>query len=192
MELDYKKLLLELYNASDADALYQLIVSYGLDGSAYWKPYGGNFNNAGIFENQQSSPENALVEKLTNSIDAILMKGCMIRGTNPKDKTNPKVPQTINAATKMFFNVDNGKWENIVSTERNGIAQNIQIILTGDRKTPNVAIYDNARDKILPISKTHSFLLRVAIKTMSHSFKGNTIWARPVRWYSAVISIVIS
>lgn len=68
MELDYKKLLLELYNASDADALYQLIVSYGLDGSAYWKPYGGNFNNAGIFENQQSSPENALVEKLTNSM----------------------------------------------------------------------------------------------------------------------------
>lgn len=116
----------------------------------------------------------------------------MIRGTNPKDKTNPKVPQTINAATKMFFNVDNGKWENIVSTERNGIAQNIQIILTGDRKTPNVAIYDNARDKILPISKTHSFLLSVAIKTMSNSFKGNTIWARPVRWYSAVISIVIS
>lgn len=143
MELDYKKLLLKLYNASDADALYQLIVSYGLDGSAYWKPYGGNFNNAGTFENQQSSPENALVEKLTNSIDAILMKECMIRGINPKDKTNPKVPQTINAATKMFFNVDNGKWENIVSTERNRIAQNIQIILTGDRKTPNVAIYDN-------------------------------------------------
>ena len=143
MELDYKKLLLELYNASDADALYQLIVSYGLDGSAYWKPYGGNFNNAGTFENQQSSPENALVEKLTNSIDAILMKECMIRRINPKDKTNPKVPQTINAATKMFFNVDNGKWENIVSTERNRIAQNIQIILTGDRKTPNVAIYDN-------------------------------------------------
>jgi hypothetical protein len=50
MELDYKKLLLELYNASDADALYQLIVSYGLDGSAYWKPYGGNFNNAGILK----------------------------------------------------------------------------------------------------------------------------------------------
>ena len=143
MELDYTKLLLELYNAPDADGLYQLIVSYGLDGSAYWKPYGGNFNNAGTFENQQSSPENALVEKLTNSIDAILMKECMIRGINPKDKTSPKVPQTINAATKMFFNVDNGKWENIVSTERNRIAQNIQIILTGDRKTPNVAIYDN-------------------------------------------------
>lgn len=143
MKLDYRKLLFELYNAPDADALYRTIVTYGLDGSAYWKPYGGNFNNAGTFENQQSSPENALVEKLTNSIDAILMKECMIRGINPKDKNNPKVPQTINAATKMFFNVDNGKWENIVSAERNRIAQNIQVILTGDRKTPNVAIYDN-------------------------------------------------
>ncbi|MBQ8311322.1 MAG: hypothetical protein IJX80_09970 [Clostridia bacterium] len=143
MNLDLKKLLLDLYNAPNADSLYQIILSYGLDGSEYWKPYGGNFNNAGTFENQQSSPENALVEKLTNSIDAILMKECMIRGIQPKDKNNPNVPQTINEATKMFFNVDNGKWENIVSTERNRIAQDIQIILTDDRKTPNVAIYDN-------------------------------------------------
>lgn len=80
MNLNYKKLLLELYNAPDSDSLYNLIVSYGLDTSEYWKPYGDNMNNAGTFENQQSSPENALVEKLTNSIDAILMKECMARG----------------------------------------------------------------------------------------------------------------
>lgn len=121
MNLDYKKLLLDLYNAPNADALYQIIISYGLDGSNYWKPYGGNLNNAGTFENQQSSPENALVEKLTNSIDAILMKECMVRGIHPKDKTDTRVPQTIYEATKMFFNVDNGKWENIVSSERNRI-----------------------------------------------------------------------
>lgn len=143
MSLDYKKLLLDLYRAPNADSLYKVVDYYGLDSSEYWKPYGGNLNNAGIFENQQSSPENALVEKLTNSIDAILMKECMMKGIHPKDKNDPNVPQTINAATKMFFNVDNGKWENIVSSERNRIAQDIQIILTEDRKTPNVAIYDN-------------------------------------------------
>lgn len=143
MGLNFKKLLLDLYNAPSADALYEVILSYGLDSSEYWKPYGGNLNNAGTFENQQSSPENALVEKLTNSIDAILMKECMIRGIEPKDKTDSRVPQTINAATKVFFNVDNGKWENIIASERNKIAQDIQIILTDDRKTPNVAIYDN-------------------------------------------------
>lgn len=143
MSLNYNKLLLDLYNASCAESLYQTICSYGLDGSEYWKPYGGNLNNAGTFENQQSSPENALVEKLTNSIDAILMKECMTRGINPKDKSDPNVPKSINEATKMFFNVDNGKWENIISTERNRIAQNIQVILTGDKQAPNVAIYDN-------------------------------------------------
>ena len=30
-----------------------------------------------------------------------------------KDKTDSRIPQTINAATKMFFDVDDGKWENI-------------------------------------------------------------------------------
>ncbi len=141
--MDYKKILFDLYNAPDADSLYNTVVSYGLDSPNYWKPYGANFNNAGTFENQQSSPENALVEKLTNSIDAILMKECMVRGIDPKDKTDAYVPQTINAATKLFFNVDNGKWENIIASDRNKIAQDIQIILTEDRKTPNVAIYDN-------------------------------------------------
>ena len=141
--MDYKKILFDLYNAPDADSLYNTVVSYGLDSPNYWKPYGANFNNTGTFENQQSSPENALVEKLTNSIDAILMKECMVRGIDPKDKTDANVPQTINAATKLFFNVDNGKWENIIASDRNKIAQDIQIILTEDRKTPNVAIYDN-------------------------------------------------
>lgn len=141
--MDYKKILFDLYNAPDADSLYNTVVSYGLDSPNYWKPYGANFNNAGTFENQQSSPENDLVEKLTNSIDAILMKECMVRGIDPKDKTDANVPQTINAATKLFFNVDNGKWENIIASDRNKIAQDIQIILTEDRKTPNVAIYDN-------------------------------------------------
>lgn len=143
MELNYQKLLLDFYNAPDSDSLYDLIVSNQLDAPKYWKPYGGNLNNAGTFENQQSTPENALVEKLTNSIDAILMKECLKNGIQPNDKTSTKVPQSINVATKMFFNVDNGKWENMSTTERNKIAQDIQVIITGDKKTPNVAIYDN-------------------------------------------------
>jgi len=33
MGLDYKKLLLDLYNAPNADSLYKVILSYGLDTS---------------------------------------------------------------------------------------------------------------------------------------------------------------
>lgn len=42
-----------------------------------WFPLDGNENMFGIVRNQQSSPIAALVEKVTNSIDAILVKKCL-------------------------------------------------------------------------------------------------------------------
>lgn len=142
-KLNQKQLLLDLYNASNGEAVHKIILKYALDGSNYWKPYGNNKNNAGTFENQQASPENALVEKLTNSIDAILMKECYYRGINPKGKNDPNVPQNLDAAIEKFFKVKNGKWENLTEQERNTAAQNIQIIVTDDKKRPNIAIYDS-------------------------------------------------
>src|SRR5688572_13628778 len=41
-----------------------------------WHPLGGNENNYGVIENQQASPIAALIEKVTNSIDATLMRKC--------------------------------------------------------------------------------------------------------------------
>ena len=141
--MDKKQLLYDLFNAESSLKVHEVVVRYGLDSSENWRPYGNNQNNAGTFENQQSSPENALVEKLTNSVDAILMKNCYIKGLDPKSKTDPRVPKDMDEAIELFYGVKNGKWENVTSKDRNTIAQNIQIILTGDRKTPNVAIFDN-------------------------------------------------
>ena len=36
-----------------------------------WRPYGDNESNFSVVENQQSNPVAALIEKLTNSIDAL-------------------------------------------------------------------------------------------------------------------------
>ena len=141
--MDKKQLLYDLFNAESSLKVHEVVVRYGLDSSENWRPYGNNQNNAGTFENQQSSPENALVEKLTNSVDAILMKNCYIKGLDPKSKADPRVPKDMDEAIELFYGVKNGKWENVTSKDRNTIAQNIQIILTGDRKTPNVAIFDN-------------------------------------------------
>ena len=141
--MDKKQLLYDLFNAESSLKVHEVVVHYGLDSSENWRPYGNNQNNAGTFENQQSSPENALVEKLTNSVDAILMKHCYVKGLDPKSKTDPRVPKDMDEAIELFYGVKNGKWENVTSKDRNAIAQNIQIILTGDRKTPNVAIFDN-------------------------------------------------
>ena len=141
--MDKLQLLYDFYNASSSEELYKIVCKNNLDGSDNWRPYGGNVNNAGTFENQQSSPENSLVEKLTNSMDAILMRECVKRGIDPKDKSNSELPRDMADAIERFYSVKDGRWENKLPTERNTMAQNVQIILTGDRKTPNVAIYDN-------------------------------------------------
>ena len=140
--MNMKKLLLDLYNAEGSEAVFKIIKANNLDGPEYWRPYGGNLNNAGTFENQQASPENALVEKITNSADAILMKKCILHGIDPKAKNSNLVPKDMTKAVELFYGVRDGKWENITEAQRNEIAQSIQVILTNDKKTPNVAIFD--------------------------------------------------
>ena len=141
--MDLQQLLYDLYNAKNSESVYNVVEKYCLNNPENWRPYGGNQNNAGTFENQQSSPENALVEKITNSIDAILMKQCLIRGINPREKEMPDVPQDMFQAVENFWGVKDGRWENVTASERNEVAQNIQIILSSDKKTPNVAVFDN-------------------------------------------------
>lgn len=67
--MELKQLLYDLYNAKSSESVYNVVVKHHLNNPENWRPYGGSQNNAGTFENQQSSPENALVEKITNSID---------------------------------------------------------------------------------------------------------------------------
>lgn len=138
-----KNLLYKIYSCNSYAELFDLVHSNSLlNNPENWRPYANNKNNCGTFENQQSKPEAALVEKLTNSIDAILTKECMIRGINPKSKS-PKVPQTMTEAIERFFNIIKGKWENAVESRRREIAARLQVILTGDKSTPNIAIYDD-------------------------------------------------
>lgn len=140
--MNVKKLMLELYNAESSEAVYQIVDKYGLNGPANWKPYGGNTNNAGTFENQQSSSENALVEKLTNGIDSLLTLECRRRGMDPEDRSNSSVPQDIPSAIRDFYNVQEGKWANATEMERRKISTNLQVVVSGDLKTPNVAVFD--------------------------------------------------
>ncbi|MEH6759466.1 MAG: hypothetical protein V7676_18490 [Parasphingorhabdus sp.] len=57
-----------------------------------WKPYGGNDNNYGVVENQQASPIPALVEKITNGIDAILERRCLEEGVTGAAALSPVTP----------------------------------------------------------------------------------------------------
>lgn len=132
----------ELFNAkseSEVDSVLNKnakILQVSLD----WFPLGGNESNFGVIENQQSNPIAAIVEKLTNSIDAILMRRCHEEGIDPR---GPNAPRSVEEAVETFFPARKN-WD--LSQIRNQQAENIQII--GDSR-PNqtsdtsLIIYDN-------------------------------------------------
>ena len=71
-----------------------------------WRPLGGDMGNYGTVENQAADPVPALVEKLTNSIDAILMRRCYEAGINPRSHD---APQSVEDAVRAFFrNIETG------------------------------------------------------------------------------------
>ena len=79
----------------------------------------------------------ALVEKLTNSIDAILMKRCMQEGIDPKSK---EAPRSVEDAVKRFFpKADN--WD--LSKYRTQQAEQLQIIAHGPIRNTSLVIYDD-------------------------------------------------
>ena len=102
-----------------------------------WFPLGGNDNNFGVIENQQSTPIAALIEKITNSIDAVLMKKCLEAGINPK---SDQAPKSMEEARTSFF-PNHGKWD--IPSFRNQQAESIQILADGPRRNTSLIIYDD-------------------------------------------------
>ncbi|MDH6355834.1 hypothetical protein M2132_002184 [Dysgonomonas sp. PH5-45] len=102
-----------------------------------WLPLGGNENMFGIVRNQQSSPIAALVEKVTNSIDAILTKKCLESGIQPDSN---EAPQSMEEALSLFY-PDYKNWD--LKQNRRRQSEDIQIIADGPTRETSVIIYDN-------------------------------------------------
>ena len=77
-KISMEQLFKELYFAQTEDDVDKVINNQpDIFKGENWYPLGGNENNFGVIENQQSNPIAALIEKITNSIDAVLMKKCL-------------------------------------------------------------------------------------------------------------------
>ena len=143
-QTNFEELFSSLYNAKDEEEIEKLIESNtDIFKDSNWKPLGNNFSNYGVVKNQQSNPIAALIEKLTNSIDALLMKRCFENGIDPKSSTAPK---TMEEAIQKFY--PNNNWD--LSEFRKKQAEEIQIIADGKGPQPqvrqyptSVIIYDN-------------------------------------------------
>lgn len=102
-----------------------------------WSPIGGDENMFGIIRNQQSSPIAALVEKVTNSIDAVLTKKCLETGIQPDSE---EAPQSMDAAIKLFY-PKYKDWD--LNDVRRKQSEEIQILADGPPRNTSVIIYDN-------------------------------------------------
>ncbi len=136
-----KDLLLKLVEAEDENGVDKIIASDPiLSNDSNWKPYGGFRGNFSQIHNQQGNTIPALVEKPINSIDALLIKECKLRGIDPESS---KAPQSIREAIELFYGIRNGDFTEISGDRRREIAESIQVIATGDKSKPNICIYDD-------------------------------------------------
>ncbi len=165
-----EKLFQNLYAANSEEEITVIINSNELmNNPSNWHPYGDNKGNFGTFESQQNNPIPAMIEKITNSIDATLIKECKLIGIDPKSS---KAPKDMIGAVETFYNVGNGEIGLLSPTERRKLGENIQVITMGDKQLPSIVIYDNGEGQN-PSDFKHTFLsLHNNNKTNIHFVQG--------------------
>ena len=152
MKPSMEQLFEDLYVAGTEDTVDKVINNYpDVFKRENWCPLGGNENNFGVIENQQSSPIAALIEKITNSIDAVLMKKCLEAGIDPKSEQAPK---SMDEAKAEFFE-NHKNWD--LPRARRKQSESIQIIADGPRGNTSLVIYDDGEGQH-PEYFEHTFL----------------------------------
>jgi hypothetical protein len=159
--MNVKTMCLKLAKADLEDDVIDILKEAGYwDDEKCWKYYGGRENNFDTIGNQQSKPDQALVEKLINSVDAMMIAKCHEQGLNPE---HIDAPQSISEAMKRFYNIENGKLTNMNSLERKKLSENICLVASGKKSMPSFSIIDKGegqtpesmKDTILSLSKSN-------------------------------------
>jgi len=150
-----KEILLKLLGAKTAEEVKAIVNSDAFFVSCEWIPYGGRSNNVGTVDGQMREPDNALMEKVTNSIDAILMRRCYEEGIDPRD--HDKAPKTVAEAVEKFF----GGKEKLREKRSEFAKEWLRISAEGRRERPTITIIDKGegqqpnhiKDTILSLNK---------------------------------------
>jgi hypothetical protein len=134
-----KEILLKLIEATTQEEVTHLIGTHEFFKKATWVPYGGQANNAGTIKAQAADPVGALVEKITNGIDALLIRMCWDKKIDPSSAT---APQSQCEAIRKFLG-DNIADFNLSDKEVRAIAaKTVQIISEGTSEKPTLSVVD--------------------------------------------------
>lgn len=136
--MDKRELFWDLYKAPVEGEVDKILKRHGfLQDAEVWRPYGQNENNFSVVENQQASPIPALIEKITNGIDAIMMRACIEQRIDPRADV---APGSIDEALKRFF-PNHGNWD--LPRNRRQQAERLQILAHGPRFETSLVVYDD-------------------------------------------------
>ncbi|MBN3033092.1 MAG: hypothetical protein JW873_03255 [Candidatus Saganbacteria bacterium] len=141
--MDNRKLLESLLLSETEDEVDKIVTTNVVfQKEDNWKKYGALENNWGSVGSQQDEASSALVEKIVNSIDALLLLKCNQIGIDPKSSS---APADMFLAAERFFGVKQNRLHELSGKRLSELAQNIQLIATGEKgadKYPSLAIAD--------------------------------------------------
>lgn len=133
-----RRLFDRLLSAGTEDEVQAILEAEGLAADATkWTPYGDNESFYGVVENQQAHPVPALVEKVTNGIDAILEKKVLQDGL---DIRSPEAPRSVGEALDRYF-PQHRNWD--VGDAKRRQARELQIVASGPRRDTSLLVYDD-------------------------------------------------
>ena len=141
-----KQLCLDLLRADTEEQVIRILQSQGCwDDPSQWRLFGDRNDNFTTIGNQSRNPEAALVEKLVNSVDAVLMGECLSAGIRPN---SPDAPRSIAEAVAQFFFGDRTKANTLGEISRwpdgmrRQVSDRITLAATGTLQNPCITVVD--------------------------------------------------
>jgi hypothetical protein len=166
-QMDTEALFNKLVQAENEDAVEAILRNAGyLDDASAWLPLGAIPNNFAVASNQQSDPTGAMVEKIINAIDAVLMREAFKRGINPEGSN---APHTMRDAVELFFGVRQGQINSLTPEQQRHLAEEIQVVAVGTRSNPSYLIIDKGEGQT-PAMFAKTFLSIVSENKMKIPF----------------------
>ena len=136
-----EELFYQLLYADDECDVIQILDNngYSMSNVDVWTPLGNNYGNFSTVGNQQENASAAIIEKLINSIDAVLISKCYEAGIDPESND---APTTMQDAVKQFLRIKEGRIDYLSTSEQTELADKIHFVAMGSKTAPSYCIID--------------------------------------------------
>lgn len=134
-----REILLRLIKVTTQEEVTDLIKSHLFFKNCQWRNYGDQANNGGTIKAQSPDPIGALVEKITNGIDALLIRNCLEAKIDPASSS---APQTQNEAIRRFFGDNVADFALSDKDVREIALKTVRIFSEGTAEKPTISIVD--------------------------------------------------